>query len=246
MNSDYINCYSDIINQIIFLTKDKKINDSIINVYKKYSEIEQKNKTKIVKDMLESLKWIAEKTKSSETVKSAIRLFLLDSVINISKKYHGDIADQIFTSLQYCIEESLDKNAVEKYALWMNNGHVGKLLDFAADLNGNGNIKLKRDILSILFLNWNKIDDFDEYATKISNKKLFLEQKVELFSILRDIVNTDKEQYAEILVKDGVEAVGKNLQNDLSRIKNFKDVSSIRVGIKFLNDIKNLDRKSVV
>jgi hypothetical protein len=241
MNSNSINGYSDIINQIIFLTKDKKINDSLSEVYKKYSEIEHKNKLRLVKDMLESLKWIAEKTKSSDKVKEAVRLFLLDSVINTTTKYSGDIADQIFTSLQYCIEESLDKNTVEKYSRWMNNGHIGKLLDFAADLNGNGNIKLKRDILSILFLNWNKIDDFDEYATKISNKKLFLEQKIELFSILRDIVNTGKEQYAEILVRQGVEAVGKNLQNDLNRIKNFKDVSSIRVGIKFLNDMKNFN-----
>jgi hypothetical protein len=240
MNSNSNNVYSDIINEIIFLTKDKKINDSITEVYKKYSQIEEKNKLKILKDALESLKWVAEKTKSSDAVKTAVKLFLLDSVINVSTKYSGDIADQIFTSLQYCIEDTLDKNTVEKYAFWINNGHVGKLLDFAADLNGNGNVKLKRDILSILFVNWNKIDDFNEYASKINNKKLFLEKKVEFFSILRDIVNTDKEKYAEILVKDGIEGVGKVLQNDLNRIKNFKDMSSIRTGIRFLNDMKNI------
>lgn len=244
MNSNSINDYSDIINQIIFSTRNEKVKDSVISVYKKYSEIEEKNKIQILKDMLESLKWVAERTKSAEDVERVAKISLLDPVVNILTKYSGDIGDQIITSMQWCIEDSLDKDLAEKYATWMNNGHVGKLLDFVADLNGNGNLKLKRDILSLLFVHWTKTDEFNKYAAKINSKKLFLEQKVELFSVLRDIINSNKNEYAEILIKDGIEGVAQVLQNDLAGIKNLKDTSSVKTGIRFLNDMKNFSEAS--
>ncbi len=239
MNLNSIDDYSNIINQIIFFTKNEKVKDSVIEVYEKYSEIEEKNKIKVLRDVIESLKWIAEKTKSAESVKTAKEMFLMDSVLNITTKYSGTVADQIITGIQYCIEQSLNKELVDKYALWMNNGHIGKLLDFAHDLNGNGNVKLKRDILSIIFLDWNKIDDFNQYATKIDSKKIFLDEKVNYFSILRVILDTNKKEYAEILIKGGIPSIQAALKNDLDGLKNLKEVSSIRTGIRFLNDVKN-------
>jgi len=239
MNSNSINDYSDIINKIIFLTKDEKVKDSVIEVYKKYSEIEEKNKIDVVQDAMESLKWIAEKTRSAESIRTAKEIFLMNPVIDITTKYSGAVADQIVTAIQYCIGQSLNKELVEKYALWMNNGHVGKLLDFASDLNGNGNVKLKKDILSIIFLDWNKIDDFNQYATKINSKKMFLDEKVNLLSILRDALDANKRDYAEILVKEGISGIQKALKNDLEGTRNLNDVSLIRNGIRFLNDLKN-------
>jgi len=241
MNSNSINDYSDIINKIIFFTKNEKVKDSVIKVYKKYSEIREKNKNNFVQDVLENLKWVAEERKSAQAVKKAAKFYLLDPVLSICTKYSGDIADEIFESLEWCIGDSLDENTVKNYALWMNNGHIGKLLDFAADLNGNGNVKLKRDILSILFVKWSKTDEFNVYASKINSKKLLLEEKVKLLSILRDIVNTNRENYADILVDGGIEQIGKILHDDLNAIKNFNDTASIKTGIRFLSDMKRVE-----
>jgi hypothetical protein len=238
MNSNSINDYSNIINQIIFLTKSEKVKDSILEVCRKYSKINEKNKEKHLQEALESLKWVAEKTRDEERVKKVAKFLLMDSVIKITTKYSDDISSEIITSLHYCIENAVEKKEVEKYASWMNNGHVGKLLDFAANLNGNGNIKLKRDILSILYVDSDKTENFNEFASKINSKKLFLENKVELLSILRDVVNINKENYADILINGGIEDLRNVLQNDLSGIKLFNDSSSIRAAIKFTADVR--------
>jgi hypothetical protein len=237
MDSNSINDYSNIINQIIFLTKSEKVKDSILAVCKKYSELKEKNKVKHMQEALESLKWVAEKTRNAERVEKVAKFLLMDSVIKITTKYSDDIASEIITSLHYCIENAFDKKEVEKFASWMNNGHVGKLLDFVAGLNGNGNIKLKRDVLSILYVDWDKTENFNEFASKINNKKLFLENKVELLSILRDVVNINKENYADILINSGVDNLRNALQNDLSGIRLFNDISSIRAAIKFTADV---------
>jgi len=238
MNSNSIDNYSNIINQIIFFTKNEKVKDSVIQVFKKYSEIKEKND--FLLHVMENLKWIAEKTRNADDVEKVANLYLLNSVIDICTKYSLDIADEIFESLEICIENSIDENMVKKYASWMNNGHVGKLLDFAADLNGNANIKLKRDILSLLFVNWNKISEFNKYGTRISNKKLILEKKVELLSVLRHIINANREDYAEALISGGIEKVGQVLQHDLNGLKIFNDISSVKTGVMFLEDIKKV------
>jgi hypothetical protein len=238
MNLNSIDDYSSIIKQIIFFTKNEKVRDSIIEVYKKYSEINEKNQAKHFQEALESLKWVAERTHNAERVEKVAKFLLMDSVIKITTKYPEDISGEILTSLHYCIENAIDQKEVEKYAKWMDNGHVGKLLDFAAKLNGNGNIKLKRDILSILYVDWDKTENFNEFASKINNKKLFLENKLELLSIIRDVVNINKGSYGDILINSGIENLRNVLQKDLNGIRIFNDISSIRAAIKFTSDVQ--------
>lgn len=235
MTEDDLNNFSEYTKKIISFTKDQQLRGTLEEVIGNYSTTDEAHKN-LSNAILESLQWIAQRTHSTEDVQTAAKIFILDSVKNIFLKYTDDIADQIITSVQYCVEDSLDKNNVERYVAWMNNGQVRKLLDFAASLNGNGNVKLKRNILSILFVNWNKIDDFNEYAAKIANKKISLEKKVEFYSILRDIINSDKKQYAEILVKSGLSGVSETVQNDLSGLKTPKYISSIRDAIRFVED----------
>lgn len=234
--TENLNNFSKTIQQIISFTKDNSVKAPILKVLEKYSEIKEKYKNDFLLNVMEDLKWVAESRRDASAVKKASELLMSDSVINLCTKYTGDIANEIFESLYWCIEASLDEHIVKKYALWMNNGHIGKLLDFANELNGNGNVKMKRDILSILYVKWSETDQFDTYATKINNKKLILEKKVQMLSILRDMINAGLVNYADILVNQGIEKVVQMLNKDLGNLKNFNDVASIKAGIRFLND----------
>lgn len=226
------------INEIINYTKDTKLKKVVIDTIEKYSEIDSKFNLETAIEVLESLKWVAEKNKDSIAVKNAAECFLMNSVMEAVLKYHGDVSNEIFCNIIWKIEEHLDKNVVQKYINWINNGHVSKLLNFAEDLNGNGNLKIKTDIFSIIDVKESSLKKFDFYADKISNKKFFMEKKIELFSILRDIVNKNKNEYAEILVNEGIKELSRCVENDLSRIKTLDNTSSLKCAIKFVEDIK--------
>jgi len=235
---DSKSAFDEGINEIVNYTKDSKLKKVVIEAIEKYSEIDSKFNLETAKEVLESLKWVAEKNKDSNAVRNATECFLMNSVMEAALKYHGDVSNEVFYNIVWKIEEHLDKNTVQKYINWINNGHISKLLDFAEELNGNGNLKIKTDIFYILNVEGNSLEKFDFYADKISNKKLFLEKKVELFSILRDIVNKNKNEYAEILVNEGIKGLSRCVENDLDKIKSLENTSSLKCAIKFVEDIK--------
>jgi hypothetical protein len=235
---DSENAFNEGINEIINYTKDKKLKEVVMDTIEKYSKLDSKFNKKNAIQVIESLKWIAEKNKDSNDVRSAAECFLMNSVMEAAVKYHGDVSDEVFSNVIWKIEEHLDKNTVRKYINWINNGHISKLLDFAEELNGNGNLKIKTDIFSIIDVNESGLEKFDFYADKINDKKLFLEKKLELFSILRDIINKNKDEYAEILVNKGIKDLTKCVENDLNRIKSFNEISSLKCAIKFIEDKK--------
>jgi len=235
---DSKSAFDEGINEIVNYTKDNKLKKVVIDTIEKYSEIDSKFNLETANEVLESLKWVAEKNKDPSAVRNAIECFLMNSVMEAFLKYHGDVSNEVFYNIIWRIEEHLDKNTIQKYINWINNGHVSKLLNFAEELNGNGNLKIKTDIFSIIDVKESSLKEFDFYANKISNKKVFLEKKVELFSILRDIVNKNKNEYAEILVDGGIKELSRCVENDLDRIKPLDNTSSLKCAIKFVEDIK--------
>src|SRR3989442_14158735 len=100
-----LDSYSKTLQKIISLTKEQNLEASLVEVLKKYSESNEKSMNTLPYDVLESLQWIAERTGSAEAVRTAIKIFMLDSVKNIFSKYKGDIADEIIMSIEYCIED---------------------------------------------------------------------------------------------------------------------------------------------
>lgn len=216
--------------------------EPVTKAYEKYSELKEEGKNDLVKALSDWLKWIAEDTKSVIAVKKSAALFISDPVVSMSNKYSGDIASEVFECLGDCIHKSQDSVSVEKYVSWMGNGQIGKLLDFAKEMNGYQNSKMKSNILSILYVDWSKTERFNEYAAKIYLKKMALERKVELLSILRDMVNSDMEKYADTLTStnQGLDKVGLLLHSDLDGVRAFNDASSIRTGVKFVNDSKKM------
>ncbi len=208
--------------------------------YEKYSDIKETQNKDLITDLLDNLEWLAEDKRSVEAVKKGAELYLSDSVLNISTKYTGYIASEIFESIRQCIHESLDENAVSKYAIWIDKGPVGKLLNLASEMNGDQNAKMKSNIISLLYVDWRKTEQFDEYAIKIRRKRMVLEKKVEQLSILRDMINADMEKYKDTLISQGLDKVGQLLQSDLANLRIFNDVASIRTGVKFVNDSKKM------
>jgi len=235
---DSHNAFTEGINEIVNYTKDNKLKKVVLDTVEKYIELDSKFNTKNAIQVFESLKWVAEKKKDSDFVRNAAECFLMNGVIEAMLKYHGDVSDEVFSNISWKIEEHADKNIVQKYLNWINNGHISKLLNFAEELNGNGNLKIKTDIFSIINVDENGLEKFDFYADKIGDKKLFLEKKVELFSVLRDIVNKNKDEYAEILVNKGIKELSRRVENDLNRIKSLENTSSLKCAIKFVEDMK--------
>jgi hypothetical protein len=232
------NDFDEGINEIVNYTKDDKLKKVVIDTVGKYSEIDSKFNLETATEVFESLKWVAETRKDSNAVRNAAKCFLMNDVMETILKYSGDVSNEVFYNIIWRIEEHLDKNVVQRYIDWVSNGHVLKLLNFVEELNGNGNLKIKTDVFSIIDVSENSLEKFDFYADKISNKKLFLEKKVELFSILRDIVNKNKDEYAEILVNKGIKELSRRVEDDLSKIKSLDNTSSLKCAIKFVEDMK--------
>lgn len=175
---DSQNAFNEGMNEIINYTKDNKLKKVVMDTVEKYSKLDSEFNLKTANDVFESLKWVAERSRDSNAVRNAAECFLMNSVIESSVKYHGDVFEEVFSNISWKIEDYFDKNIVQKYLKWINNGHVSKLLDFAEELNGNGNLKIKTDIFSIINIEEDGLDKFNFYANKISNKKLFLEKKL--------------------------------------------------------------------
>jgi len=242
MDDNLINNFpQEEIQKIIQFTKNENAGKIIEPAIEKYKKIDEKLETNFTRDVVETLLWIAETKKDINVVEAASKCFMLDEIDNLLLKYRSNMINlsQIFNNLTWCITDEPNVDSTKKYIEWVGNGRVSKLLNFVSEFPGNGNIKLQQDIFMMLEISPSKIDLFEDYSSKISRKKIPLEKKVELLSFLRDIIKVNKENYAEILVKDGIEQLKREVEKDLKNIK-LQDHYSLRCGIKFSENI-NID-----
>lgn len=192
-----------------------------------------------LREIVEELTWVAESKKDARMVSKATECFLLDEVMDMATKYKNGVSSEVFLNIVWCIDQFIDVNLAKKYTSWLNSDLVSKLLNFATEFSGNENLKMKKDIFSILNVDATKLDNFSEFASKISNKRIILQKKIELLSMLRDIVNYDKNDYAEILVKKGLDELINKIKSDLNDIKLLDNIFSLKCGIKFVEDLKS-------
>jgi len=240
MDDNLINKFpQEEIQEIIQFTKNENAGKIIEPTIEKYKEIDKKLETNFSRDVVETLLWIAETKKDINDVKAASKCFMLDEIDDLLLKYRSNMINlsQIFNNLTWSITDMPDVNLTKKYIEWVGNGHISKLLNFVSEFPGNGNTKLQQDVFMILEVSPTKIDLFEDYASKISRKKLPLEKKVELLSFLRDIIKVDKENYADILVRTGLDELRREVEKDLKNIK-LQDHYSLRCGIKFSENLK--------
>ena len=227
------------IQKIIQHTKDENARKIVERTIEKYRKIDEKLGTNFSKEVLETLLWISETKKSIDAIEIASKCFMLDDIDDLLLKYQSNMINltQIFNNLTWAITDELDVNLTKKYIEWVGNGRVSKLLNFVSEFPGNGNTKLQQDVFMMLEVRPSKIDAFENYASKIARKKIPLEKKVELLSFLRDIIKVNKDNYADILIRDGLEELRREVEKDLKSFK-FQDSYSLRCGIKFSEHFK--------
>lgn len=227
------------IQKIIFHTKNENAGKIAEKTVEKYMKMDEKLGTKLSKDVAETLLWIAETKQNVDAVKAASKCFMLDEIDELVLKYQSNMINlsEIFSNINWSITETPDIELTKKYIHWLGNGRVLKLLNFISEFPGNGNTKMQQDVFLMLEINPLQIDLFENYASKISRKKITLEKKVELFSFLRDIFRVKKEKYADILIRGGLEELRIEVEKELKNIK-LQDPYSLRCGIKFTENFK--------
>lgn len=237
-NLNNMNDYNlnDVVNHIIEYTDNK--NCKIVkDTFKKYFEIDSSSNTKLLNEVYQSLMWVAEKTKDYSYVNIAAQCYLSDDVVSLSEKYKGNALTQVFSNIAWTVEDCLNVELVRKYAQWVSNGWMSKLLNFISEFPGNGNLKLEKDIYYILGVNAKNLEIFNELAAKVNRKGMPLEKRIEVLSILRDIVNSKREKYATDLLNNRTDNIKKFVEDELG-IKLTNSTYSIRCGVKFLEDLK--------
>lgn len=235
MNGNYN--LNEIIDNIIRHTDNQNCRAVVEKTINKYFEINSPVKIEIFNEVFQSLLWVAEKTRDSNNVNAAAQCYLSDDVISILDKYKGNALRNIFSGVVVTIESNLKLELIRKYIQWVNNGWISKLLNFVSEFPGNGNLKLEQDVYSLLDMDVNNLEKFDEFALKINRKKLPIEKKVELLSILMDIVRINREDYAYNLLDNRIDDVKKHVEAELGT-KLSKTNYSLRCGVKFLEDLK--------
>jgi len=227
------------IQKIVQYTKSENSGKIVEQTVEKYKKLDEKLGTNFSKDVLETLLWIAETKQNADVVEAASKCFMLDEIDGLLFKYRSDMINltQIFNNLTWCITDFPEVDLTRKYINWVGNGRISKLLNFISEFSGNGNTKLQQDIFMILEVRPTKIDTFEDYSSRIAKKKIPFEKKVELLSFLRDIIKVNKENYADILIKSGLEELRKEVEKDLKDIK-LQDPYSLRCGIKFSENLK--------
>jgi len=161
----------------------------------------------------------------------------MGDLISTVVKYREDVANEVLQYITYVVEESLNRQEVEKYLKWVNNGHVSKLLDVASEFSANGGLKIRNDIFSILGVETYALQKFDEYASKLNGRKINLEEKIQFLSILKNLVNLKKYNELESINYTRITELTRLLEKSLG-IKISRKTSSIKYGILLTEDRK--------
>ncbi len=216
-------------------TKDQNCVDKAINILEKYTLLDKKVNSDLSCVIATSLGWIAEFRKNSADFISAAECYQMPQIADTVTKYQEDVANEVLTNITYVVEECLNREPVERYLKWLNNGHVSKLLDAAAEFSQNGGLKIRTDIFSILGVKPDSIEKFNELANKFDNRKTNLQEKIRYLSILKDIVNLKKYENIENMRK--IQEVAKLVESEIG-IKIKRNTSSIKCALLLTNDIK--------
>lgn len=237
--------------RIIEQTKNKSLVVLLKKVIEKYSVFDTQLGTNLTRDAVEYISATAEETKSSNAVKLAMDLFLLNQIDEILKKYKknrlnvsevfSDIGDNIHRlalNKEYSKDGMLD---FKKYLDWLNNGLVSRFLRFVEDFPNNGITPIQQNIFSVINISPHKLDIFNQYAERIYRKKISMEKKIEIIALLSLICSSDKEVYAEALLSDGIKRLNNAVEKDLNikLLNNYSLVCGINF-LKIMNEDQNL------
>jgi hypothetical protein len=228
---------NDIIDRIIAYTNDEKCGEIVEKAMKKYNEIDSSFNSNLFNEVYQSLLHVAEETKDFNSVVVAAKCYLSDYVLSIPQKYRGNALSEVFANTAWIIEEHCKMELTKKYVEWVSNGWMSRLLNFISEFPGNGNLRLERDIYSLLSIDVNSLEKFDEFAAKINRKRLPLEKKIEVLSVLRDVINTKRDEFAGSLVNNQTNVLKEVVESELGT-KLSNTTYSLKCGVRFLQNLK--------
>ncbi|MEM7821723.1 MAG: hypothetical protein QXX38_02855 [Candidatus Aenigmatarchaeota archaeon] len=238
--------FKEEIQRIVEHTKDEKLVDLVRKVIERFIVFDRELGTGLTRDAVEYISATAEETKDVNLVKSAINYFLLDEIVHIIEKYKRNKLNvsEIFSSIGANIHRLLtvscssqkqyEENFI-KYLNWLGNGFISRFLNFVADFPYNGCTPLQQEVFSILNINLSKIDLFLQNSMKVYRKKIPIEKKIILISLLTRVCLVDKEGYIESILTSDLKKL-KNIVEDELNLK-LPNNYSLVCGISFIKDM---------
>ncbi len=225
------------LDRVLKFTQNKSCVEKTKKIIKQYADLDAAVNSDLSTLVAQSLGWVAELKKNPKSVYDAIECYEMNELLKTISKYREDVANEVLIYICYVVEESLSKQEVGNYLKWINNGHVSKLLGVASEFSSNGGLKIQNDIFSILGVNTDGLEKFDNYASKLDGRKMNLQEKIQFLSILKDLVNLKKYQELEKINYTKITDLSKLLEKGIG-IKIGRKTSSIKYGILLTEDRK--------
>lgn len=220
-------------------TKDPQSQKIAKSTYNVYRRLDKKFNSNLSNAVIEEFDWMAESTKDPKVVKKVADTLMMDDVIDVSSKYTVDVNEEIFTNICWALEGCMEPRLIKNYVAWLNNGHMSDLLKFASNFSDFDNIKTKKDIFSIMPLEAKRVKDFDDFAYEIDKKRYAFQKRIQLYGVLKEILNADRKDYAETLVRDGMDKLSQDVSSDLGGLRIMKNIDSVKCGVLLTKEAKN-------
>lgn len=198
-------------------------------------EFDKKTNTNLSVIISDSVAWMAESTKDKKKVEEIIKRYYNEELRNTIQQYKGDVANDIMHNIAWVIEECQREEYLEKYIRWLNNGQISPLLKFIDELGSNEGLKIKEDIFSTLGVNVHALEKFNQYAKKIYSNGFGFQKKIELLSLLKEIVNQKEHDLLDMLLEKTFGNLKSYIQKKLDGLEIRNSIFSIKYGILLIN-----------
>ncbi|MEM5855570.1 MAG: hypothetical protein QW472_04620, partial [Candidatus Aenigmatarchaeota archaeon] len=224
--------------------KNREVLDRLVKIVERYRALDSElNLNFLTKEAIEYIAATSEETQDEKAIELAIRCFELEEIERILKKYRKNKLNvsEIFSDIGALIHRKISKgeyniDMIKKYFEWLENGFISRFLNFIAEFPGNGMAPIQQNIFDILSLDPSQLDIFNQSAMKIYRKKITIEKKVELISLLSLLSMVKKYEYFDVLVMGDVKKLRYLIEKELSLPLPTK--YSLECGIKFIEDVK--------
>lgn len=236
--------FKEEIERIVKYVKNEEILERLVKVLEKYTQLDlELNLNFLAKEVVEYIAATSEETQDEKTIELAIKCFEFEEIERILRKYRKNKLNvsEIFSDIGALIHRKISTGeysveAIKKYLEWLENGFISKFLNFIAEFPGNGMAPIQQNVFDILGLDPSQLDLFNQVALKIYRKKITIEKKVELISLLSLLSMVNKNQYFDLVVLGDIKKLRCLIEKEISISLPTK--YSLECGIKFLKDVE--------
>lgn len=235
--------FKEEIEKITKYVSNEELIKLLASVLEKYIALDSElNLNFLAREMIEYIAATSEETKSEEAIAVAISCFNMQEIERVLRKYKKNKLNlsEIFSDIGALIHRKISTGeqgteVVKRYSEWLENGFVSRFLNFVAEFPGNGMAPLQQNVFTILNVDPSKLEEFNQMALKLYRKKIPIEKKIELISLLSLLSSVNKLEYFEHLASGNIKKLKSLIENELKLPLPTK--YSLECGIKFLKDV---------